>query len=92
MTLNMYAIVWNKYIKDLVIAESEDAARELLCDEEIGVNAKDESVQCILLDDTLQTFTAQGIKSVREIIEQTGTPSYLWSIDDIRIQFVEVQS
>jgi hypothetical protein len=87
----MYAIIWNKYIKDLVIAESEADARELLCNEEIGVNAKDESVKCIQLDDTLQTFTAKGIKSVREIIEQTGKPAYLWSIDDIRIQFEEVQ-
>lgn len=89
MKLNMYAIVWNKYIKDLVIAESEDAARGLASDG--NVDAKDESVKCVKLDDSLQTFTAQGIKSVREIIEETGKPAYLWSIDDIRIQFAEVQ-
>jgi hypothetical protein len=87
----MYAIIWNKYIKDLVIAESEEDARYLLCNEEIGVNAKDESVMCVKLDDTLQTFTAKGIKSVREIIQEYGKPEYLWSIDDIRIQFAEVQ-
>jgi hypothetical protein len=89
MTLHMYAIVWNKYIKDLIIAESEEGARELASDG--NVNAKDESVKCIKLDETLQTFTAKGIKSVREIIQEYGKPAYLWSIDDIRIQFAEVQ-
>jgi O-phosphoseryl-tRNA(Cys) synthetase len=88
----MYAIIWNKYIKDLVIAETEESARELLCDEEIGINAKDEDVKCVKLDDTLQTFTKNGIQSVREIIEQYGKPIYLLSIDDIRIQFSEVSA
>lgn len=84
MSLNMYAIIWNEHIKDIVIAHDVEEAYELASDELHEVDAHGQPIK--LIDDNLQTMTTRGIMTVRQVIEHYGEPRYIAGIDDIRVQ------
>lgn len=81
--LNMYAVIWNEYIKDIVIAHDEEEARELASDGLVDIDANGVPVK--LLDDTLQTMTKQGLMTLREVINHYGEPRYVSGIDNINV-------
>lgn len=82
--LNMFAVIWNEYIKDIVIAHDEEEARELASDGLVDIDASGVPVK--MLDDTLQTMTKQGLMTLREVINYYDEPRYLHGIDSISIQ------
>ena len=81
--LNMYAVIWNEYIKDIVIAHNEEEARELASDELAEIDASGVPVK--LLDDTLQTMTTRGVMTLREVINYYAEPRYVYGIDNINV-------
>lgn len=87
---NLYAIVFNEYVKDMVIASSEQEAQDLLnkfnddnCTEVVDVS----QFPCVLVDENLQTMTGKGLMTVRQVIEHYGEPRYIGAIDDLAVQF-----
>lgn len=82
--LNMYAVIWNEWVKDIVIAHNETEARELASDELHEIDASKQPVK--LIDDTLQTMTNRGVMTVRQVIEHYGQSRYLTGIDNIHVQ------
>lgn len=89
--MNMYAIVYNEYLKDLVIAHSEEEGKEIM----IGINAMGteiapniyDTIPTVLVDETLQLMTNRGLMSVRELIDDIGYPRYFTTIDSAAMQF-----
>lgn len=82
--LNMYAVIWNEYVKDIVIANDEEEARLLATDVDADIDSSGVPVK--MLDDTLQTMTKRGVMTLREVIEHYGEPRYVHGIDNKNIQ------
>lgn len=78
--LNMYAVIWNEYVKDIVIANDEEEARRLATDVDADIDSSGVPVK--MLDDTLQTMTKRGVMTLREVIEHYGEPRYVNGIDN----------
>lgn len=90
--MNMYAIVYNEYVKDLVIAHDEEEAKDTMIEfNDATCNEIDPQLydQCpiILVDETLQFMTGRGLVTVRELIDAHKEPKYWLSIDNAAMQF-----
>jgi hypothetical protein len=90
--MNMYAVVYNEYVKDLVIAHDEEEAKETMIEfNEATMNEVDP--QCykqfpiVKVDDTLQFMTGKGLYTIRDIINAQKEPKYWIAIDDKAMQF-----
>jgi len=91
--MNMYAITYNEYVKDLVIAHDEEEAKQVMLDfNEATMNEVDpalyDSCPITLVPDDMQFMTRKGLYTVRQLIDAHSEPKYWIGIDNNAMQFV----
>jgi hypothetical protein len=90
--MNMYAIVYNEYVKDLVIAHDAEEAKDTMIEfndavcNEIEPEVYD-TLPIVLVDDTMQFMTGKGLFTVRQVIDAHREPKYWLAIDNKAMQF-----
>lgn len=90
--MNMYAIVYNEFVKDLVIARDEEEAKDVMIEfNECTCNEVDPEVYdrtpIVRVPDDLQFMTGRGLVTIREIIDAHKEPKYWMAVDNKMMQF-----
>lgn len=90
--MNMYALVYNEYVKDLVVAHDEEEAKRVMIEfNEDTCNEIDpevyEAIPVVLVPDDLQFMTGRGLITIRQIVDAHKEPKYWIAVDNKSMQF-----
>lgn len=90
--MNMYAIIYNEYVKDLVIAHDEEETKETMIEfnestcQEIEPEVYDK-LPIVRVPDDLQFMTGKGLFTIRQIVDAHKEPKYWIAVDNNSMQF-----